>query len=276
MTAIRDWAEGSGARLTVDGTSLECCTWGPPPESAPTLVLLHEGLGSVAQWKNLPERLVSATGCGVLAYSRAGYGRSDTVTLPRPLNYQTLEAESVLGTVLNAFGIGKAVLLGHSDGATIAAIYAGSVSDLRVCGLILIAPHFFAEPAGLRAIAAAGQAFAQGDLRRRLAKYHDDVDAAFCGWHDAWISPGFADWDVSDVIDHWRIPVLAIQGTDDPYGTLAQITEIEDRIYAPFEKLILCECGHAPQLEKPTETDAAIARFCARLFRLEHAKVEIS
>lgn len=273
--AHRLWGRPGRGWLRAGGKLLEYRTWGPPPESAPTLVLLHEGLGSVAQWKDLPERLVSATGYGVLAYSRAGYGRSQTIPLPRPLNFQTLEAEEGLGAVMDAAGIGKAVLLGHSDGATIAAIYAGSVSDMRVRGAILIAPHFFTEPCGLEAITRAGEAYAQGDLKARLARYHDDVDAAFLGWHDAWSDPRFAAWDVSDVIDHWRIPVLAIQGSDDAYGTLAQIAVIEDRIYAPLETIILSGCGHAPHHERPAETDAAIAAFCARLRRLERADVKI-
>lgn len=270
------WVDGAGGRLTAGGKDLEYRVWGPSPDSAPTLVLLHEGLGSVAQWKDFPERLVSATGCGVLAYSRAGYGHSESVDLPRSLNFLSDEAEGTLGAVMDAAGIKQAVLLGQSDGASIAAIYAGSVSDLRVRGLILIAPHFFTEPHGLQAITEAGTAYAAGTLKTRLAAHHDDVDTAFYGWHGVWTDPGFRDWNVADVIDHWRIPVLAIQGTEDAYGTLAQISEIEERIYAPVETLILPDCGHAPHLERPVETDAAIAEFCARLFRLEHAGVEVS
>lgn len=270
------WVDGAGGRLTAGGKDLEYRVWGPSPDSAPTFVLLHEGLGSVAQWKDFPERLVSATGCGVLAYSRAGYGHSESVDLPRSLNFLSDEAEGTLGAVMDAAGIKQAVLLGQSDGATIAAIYAGSVSDLRVRGLILIAPHFFTEPGGVQAILDIGKAYAEGDFKARLAVYHADVDTAFYGWHGVWTDPGFRDWNVADVIDHWRIPVLAIQGTEDAYGTLAQISEIEERIYAPVETLILPDCGHAPHLERPVETDAAIAEFCARLFRLEHAGVEVS
>jgi len=192
------------------------------------------------------------------------------------LDYQKNEAVDVLADVLDALGVQQAVLAGHSDGATIAAIYAGSVSDMAVRGLILIAPHFFTESAGLAAIAAAGQAYETGDLKTKLAKCHADPDMAFWGWHDAWTHPGFADWNVADVIDHWRIPVQGIQGRDDPYGTLAQIDEIHTRIYSPFEALILDNCGHAPHLEYPVETDAAIAEFCARLTRMEQADVRIA
>ena len=269
------WAQEADGRLKADGKTLEYACWGPPPDAAPTLVLLHEGLGSVAQWQNLPRQLVEATGCGVLAYSRAGYGQSDPADLPRPLHYMTDEAQRVLPEVLDGAGIRRAILLGHSDGATIAAIHAGTVSDSRVRGLILIAPHFFTEPEGLATIRAAGEAYETGDLKERLARYHGHVDVAFRGWHGAWTDPGFVDWNVADAIDHWRIPVLAIQGRDDPYGTLAQIAEIEDRIYSPVETLILENCGHAPHLEKPEETLSAIAEFCTRLDRLERAEVAL-
>lgn len=267
------WENTPDARLIAGGKSLEYACWGPAPSKAPTIVLLHEGLGSVALWRDVPERLVAATGLGVVAYSRSGYGRSETTTLPRPLDYQTREATDVVGDVLDALGVKQTILMGHSDGATIAAIYAGSVSDMRVRGLILIAPHFFTEADGLAAIVAAGKAYELGDLRAKLAKYHTDVDVAFWGWHDAWTHPGFAAWNVADVIDHWRIPVLGIQGRDDPYGTLAQINEIDTRIYSPFEAVILDSCGHAPHLECPDQTDAAISEFCARLTRLEQAEV---
>ncbi|MGJ8626083.1 MAG: alpha/beta fold hydrolase [Sulfitobacter sp.] len=274
MTA--NWTNDPDARVMAGGKPLEYACWGPSPTEALTLVLLHEGLGSVALWRDVPERLAAATGLGVVAYSRAGYGRSDPAELPRPIEYQTQEAKDVLGEVLDALGVQQAVLVGHSDGATIAAIYAGSVSDMRVRGLVLIAPHFFTEPAGLSAIRSAGQDFEAGDLRTRLAKYHSNVEVAFRGWYEAWTHPDFAAWNVADVIDHWRIPVLAIQGRDDPYGTLAQIDEIETRIYSPFEALILDQCGHAPHLEYPVETDAAIAKFCARLTRMEQVEVRIA
>lgn len=267
------WTEEPQERLQVNGAALEYACWGPSPDQAPTLVLLHEGLGSVAQWKALPQALAEATGFGVFAYSRAGYGASDPVSLPRPLDYMTREAEGGLGAVMDAAGIKQAVLLGHSDGATISTIYAGSVSDMRVRGLVLIAPHFFAEADGLAAIRAAGKAYAEGDLRAKLAKYHTNVDVAFNGWHDAWTDPAFAKWNVADAIDHLRIPVLAIQGRDDPYGTLAQIEEIETRIYSPVETLILDGCGHAPHLEAPDATMAGISEFCARLWRLEQQEV---
>ena len=270
------WSHDAGLHLTVGGKRLEYAAWGPSPEKAPTIVLMHEGLGSLAQWRDFPKMLVEATGFGVLAFSRAGYGTSDPVTLPRPLDYMTREATGTVHEVLDVAGIDHAVLLGHSDGASIATIYAGSVSDMRVRGLILMAPHFFAEEAGLEAIRAAGEAYRTGDLKAKLLRYHDNVDVAFLGWHDAWTDPGFRSWNVADAIDHLRIPVLAIQGRDDPYGTLAQIDEIEARIYSPVETTILDECGHAPHREQPEKTLAAIAEFCTRLDRMEREHVEIA
>lgn len=270
-----DWTNRPETRLEINGVALEYACWGPSPDTAPTLVLLHEGLGSITQWRDLPEQLARDTGFGVLAYARAGYGASDPAPLPRPLDYQTREATEILGPVLDAAGVREAVLLGHSDGATIAAIYAGSVSDMRVRGLVLIAPHFFTEPQGLAAIRGAGEAYRNGDLREKLARHHRDVDNAFNGWHDTWTDPDYEAWNVADVIDHWRIPVLAVQGTADPYGSMAQIDEIDSRIYSPLETLKLDGCGHAPHLERSDETRAAITEFCTRLHRLEREPVLI-
>jgi pimeloyl-ACP methyl ester carboxylesterase len=270
------WSNDAGLTLTAGGKTLEYAAWGPKPGDAPTLVLLHEGLGSVTLWRDFPQALVDATGFGVLAYSRAGYGASDPVDLPRPLDYMTREAIETVGDVLDAAGIEHAILLGHSDGATIATIYAGSVSDMRIRSLILMAPHFFTEPMGLAAIKAAGVDYVSGDLRERLGKYHANVDVAFNGWYDAWTNPDFEAWHVGDTIDHLRIPVLAIQGRDDPYGTLAQIEEIETRIYSPVETAILNDCGHAPHLDQRHATMEAIRDFCARLDRIEREPVQIA
>ncbi|WP_299620878.1 alpha/beta hydrolase [uncultured Tateyamaria sp.] len=267
-----EWLSGN---LDVAGNSLEYACWGPPPGAAPTLVLLHEGLGSVGLWRDWPAQLAKATGYGVLVYSRAGYGRSSTVTLPRPPDYMSIEAETVLGRVLDAAGVTSAVLLGHSDGATIAAIYAGSVSDMRVRGLILMAPHFFCEPIGVEAISRAKVAYETEGLKERMARHHDAPDVAFYGWHDVWTDPANDTWSVADCIDHWRIPALAIQGTADAYGTLDQIDEIEGRIYAPFEKLILDGIGHAPHQEATDKVTSAVADFCTRLRRIESQVVDI-
>lgn len=271
-----EWREGAATTITVNGKSLEAVCHGPSPDQAPTIVLLHEGLGCVALWRDFPEKLAEATGFGVFAWSRGGYGQSDPVDLPRPLDYMTREAVDVLPGVLNTIGFKHGILVGHSDGASIAAIYAGSVEDHRVRGLVLMAPHFFTEEGGLKSIAEAKEAYETGDLRSRLAKYHKDVDNAFRGWNDAWLDPGFKSWNIAEAIDYLRIPVLAIQGADDQYGTLAQIEEIENRIYSPVDVEILADCKHSPFLEQPEKTLAAISEFCARLERIETAEVEIA
>ena len=267
MTAA--WMERG--TLEVGGKTLEYLCHGPPPGEAPTLVLLHEGLGCAALWRDFPKRLAEATGFGVIAYSRAGYGQSDLADLPRPLDYMTREAVEVLPRVLDAIGFRRGVLVGHSDGATIAALYAGSVIDHRVRGIVLMAPHFFTEDMGLKEIAEAKTAYETTDLRGKMAKYHRDPDNTFRGWNESWLHPEFRDWNVADAIDYIRIPVLAIQGREDQYGTLAQIEEIEERCYAPVDTLILDGCRHSPHLDRPEEVVAAIAQHCARLEKIEAA-----
>jgi pimeloyl-ACP methyl ester carboxylesterase len=270
------WREGEASALLIDGRRLEAVCFGPPPGAAPTIIMLHEGLGCVALWRDFPRALAAATGFGVFVFSRAGYGQSDSVPLPRPLDYMTREAIDVLPQVLDAIGFKNGVLLGHSDGASIAAIYAGSIADFRVRGLVLMAPHFFTEPSGLASIAQARREFETGALRAKLTKYHGDPDNAFTGWCSAWLDPGFAEWNIADCIDYLRVPVLAIQGADDQYGTLAQIREIENRIYAPLDVEILSNCKHAPHLEQPDPTLAAVADFCARLARIQGTGVAVA
>jgi pimeloyl-ACP methyl ester carboxylesterase len=252
------WLPGEPQFLDLEGARLETLCLGPPPEAAPTLVLLHEGLGCVALWRDFPRRLAEATGCGVFAYSRQGYGRSSPVALPRPLDYMTREATQTLPRVLDALRLTKLALIGHSDGATIAAIHAGACADPRLTALALIAPHFFTEAEGIAAIEAARRAYAQGDLKARLAKYHDDVDGAFHGWAGAWLDPGFRAWNVAEYIERWRVPALVIQGDADPYGTLAQV---EATRRAGAQTLILNGVKHAPQFEAPEATLGALARF---------------
>jgi pimeloyl-ACP methyl ester carboxylesterase len=264
MTAFR-WIEGASSEVVADGKRLEAVAYGPPPDEAPTIVMLHEGLGCVALWRDFPPRLAAATGWGVFAWSRAGYGRSDPVALPRPLDYMTREARSSLPAVLDAIGMRRGILLGHSDGASIAAIHAGEYSDERVAGLVLIAPHVFTEAPGLASIAEARRAYEAGGLRAKLAKYHAHVDVAFRGWNDAWLDPGFKAWNIEDAVGRWRVPALLIQGADDQYGTLAQIRAIEARSPAPVKSLILEACRHFPQVDQPQATLEAIVAFCMRV-----------
>jgi len=252
---------GEPGFVEIDGRRLEIQEFGPAPGDAPTLVLLHEGLGCVALWRDFPQRLTAATGCGIVAFSRFGYGRSDTVALPRPLDYMTREAVEVLPKFLDAIGFRHGALVGHSDGATIALIHAGVVRDDRVQALVLMAPHVFTEREGLASIRQARVAYEHGDLKPKLARYHRDVDAAFRGWCDSWLDPGFLDWNVAAYAEFWRVPALLIQGADDQYGTLAQLDEIERRSATRVEMRVLQGCKHQPHLEQPEATVEAIAGF---------------
>ena len=249
--------------LTVGQQQLEYRMIGPKPADAPTLVLLHEGLGCVGLWGDFPDKLAKATGCGVLVYSRAGYGQSSPVTLPRPLSYMHDEARAVLPRLLETIGFQRGLLIGHSDGASIAAIYAGSHQDRRVGGLVLIAPHFFTEDPGIESIRQARMAYETGDLRQRLARWHKDVDNAFKGWNGAWLDPEFRKWDITEFLAYIRVPVLIVQGEDDQYGTVKQVEVAEQECYCPVEVALLPKVKHSPQREAPEPTLKAISDFVA-------------
>lgn len=263
-----DLAAGRGV-LRAAGRQLEWAYW--PAGPGPVIVLLHEGLGSVGLWRGFPQALAAATGLPVFAYSREGYGHSDPADLPYPIDYMTRHATQVLPDVLAALGERRVVLMGHSDGATIALEYAGRVSDPRVRGLVLIAPHVFAEPLGLTQITAARHAFDSGDLALRMARWHRNPEATFNGWCDAWLNPDFLRWDVSEVIDFLRVPALVIQGHQDQYGTKAQVQAIAERSYAPVEVLMIEDCQHSPHLEKPEAVLDAVHAFARRLLAHEAA-----
>jgi len=255
-------AAARAGEIRLDGRRLETGWWGPSPDIAPTFVLLHEGLGCVALWRDFPARLAEATGCGVFAYSRFGYGGSDPAPLPRPLDYMRVEARDVLPRVLDAAGVRRCILVGHSDGASIAAAHAAEVPDDRVRGLVLIAPHYFVEEMCLASIAQARRAYEQGDLRPRLARHHADVDNAFRGWNDAWLDPAFRTaFDIRALLGQIRVPILQVQGTDDPYGTQAQPLAAEREARCPVETLMLPGTRHAPHAEAPEVVLDAIAAF---------------
>lgn len=252
--------------LEVAGGRLEYAWHGPGPERAPTLVFLHEGLGSVSQWRGFPAALVEATGCGALVYSRFGYGGSSPCRLPRPPSYMHEEALQVLPAVLQATGVRRPILVGHSDGASIALIYAGGTPAEGLMGLLLEAPHVFVEPVGDAAIRAARQAYAAGDLRRCLARHHgENVDGAFRGWADAWTDPSFRDWNLEGYLPGIRAPMLLIQGAGDVYGTHAQLAAIARGTGGLHETLWLADCGHAPHREQEAATLQAMRTFVARL-----------
>lgn len=248
--------------VEVAGARLEYGFHGPQPADAPTLVLLHEGLGCVGLWGSFPALLANATGCGVFVWSRAGYGASDPVPLPRPLDYMQQAGLHEISPLLDAIGIQRGVLIGHSDGASIAAVHAGGVSDPRVAGISLIAPHFFTEDFGLVEIAKARDAYASTDLRQKLARWHTHVDVAFRGWNDAWLDPAFpVEFNLRRFLPTIRCPVQLVQGADDQYGTLAQLDEAAKLITASVEKVVLPGVKHSPHREAPEALLAALTRF---------------
>ena len=329
--------------LSVAEGRLETGWWGPEPEDAPTLVLLHEGLGCVDLWRDVPERLTAATGCGVFAYSRFGYGRSDLTPLPRPMDYMQQEAMLVLPQVLSQTWIRQAVLVGHSDGGSIAAIHAGAIgsgtcsrprpgspppdrvvralvegrgsgegspsttdggtarevaggsrikskgaavggtgilaepkieplhrppgSGYKLLGLITIAAHFFVEDLNIGSIRRIKQDYETGDLRQRLAHHHRNVDVAFRGWNDTWLDPRFRTFDITGFLRDIHVPILGLQGADDPYGSGEQLRVLQANVRAPIEVSLIPGARHAPHLEAKEATLAAITRFITGLPR---------
>ena len=253
--------------LRIGDADLEYRMIGPAPQEAPTIVLLHEGLGSAGLWGDFPEQLAAATGAGVLAYSRAGYGASTPVSLPRPLDYMHIEALEVLPQLLDQIGFRRGLLVGHSDGASIAAIYAGGVQDHRVQGVALIAPHFVVEAMGIAAIAETSKAYEAAGLRSRLARWHRDVDNTFYGWNGAWLDPKFRSWDISEYLAYIRVPVAIVQGADDQYGTIRQIEIAREECYCPVDVVIIPGAGHQPHREAPGATLDAISEFANAILR---------
>jgi pimeloyl-ACP methyl ester carboxylesterase len=250
--------------LDLGDQTLEYRFIGPAPEAAPTIVMLHEGLGCVSLWGDFPDRLATATGAGVFVYSRAGYGASSPVPCPRPLTYMHEEGLEVLPRALDAIGFERGGLLGHSDGASIAAIFAGGVRDERVKCLGLVAPHFFAEEFGLREISKAREAYETTDLRARLARRHTHVDVAFRGWNDAWLDPGFRQWNLTEFLPRITIPTLVVQGDGDPYGTRRQVDVVVELSGGPVETIMLAGVGHSPHREAPDLALATISGFFNR------------
>jgi pimeloyl-ACP methyl ester carboxylesterase len=336
--------------LRIGGGTLETGWWGPGPTEAPTLVLLHEGLGSVALWRDFPARLTASTGWGVFAYSRFGYGNSDTTPLPRPMTYLHDEALVVLPEVLHAAGIQRAVLVGHSDGGSIAAIYAGSVPVLPVpallpsmlspivswpglarppgtcgvrptkvvggrhkaghdeeenpasltpcpdatglkpghdtgddstdgghtgainfrptlLGLVTIAAHFVVEDLNIASIRQIQAEYETSGLRQRLVRYHRDVDAAFRGWNDTWLDPRFKDFNITGLLPNIQVPILALQGAGDPYGSDVQLRVLEASVRVPVSTRLIAGAKHSPHLEAGDATLAAITSFITNLPR---------
>jgi pimeloyl-ACP methyl ester carboxylesterase len=233
-------------------------------EGGGPLVFLHEGLGSIRQWRDFPARVAGATGCRALVYDRYGYGQSDVLAEPRVgTDFMHREALETLPALLAALDVANPVLVGHSDGASIALIYAGAGHPAR--GLVALAPHVFVEDLSVRSIEAARRQFETTDLRERLAKYHRDPVKTFFLWNDAWLDPEFRRWNIESFLPGIRCPVLAIQGEADEYGTMAQVEAIRRQAGGPCELVKLADCGHSPHRDQPERALAAIADFVARL-----------
>ena len=239
--------------------------WLGGDEAKPVLVFLHEGLGSIRQWRDFPAKLCALAGNRGLIYDRYGYGQSDVLQEPRrSIGFMHDEALLALPALLGALSVRNPVLVGHSDGASIALIHAGGGHAVR--GVVAMAPHVFIEPLCLGSIDKAKLAFETTDLAVRLGRYHKDARKTFYGWADVWLDPEFKGWDIrSDFLPRVRCPVLAIQGHDDEYGTMAQLEEIERRVSGPCELLKLDKCGHAPFKDQPEVVASRISSFVTSL-----------
>jgi len=232
---------------------------GAPRGSAPVVVFLHEGLGSLAMWKGFPRDFCEAHGLTGFVYSRHGYGRSTPRPMgePRRPDYMHVEANAVLPALLVAAGIERPWLFGHSDGGSIALLHA---AGNPVAGVVAVAPHLFVEPLSIASIEQARVAWESGDLRKRLAPYHDDAASTFIGWNDIWLAPAFRDWNIESEIASIACPVLAVQGEDDEYGTMAQIRAIARRL-PKTRLLVIPECGHSPHRDRPALLSLEAGRF---------------
>ncbi len=237
---------------------------GAAADGAPVMVFLHEGLGSVSMWKDFPDRLCTRLGLRGLVYSRPAYGKSSPRRHGEHWQPDFLErqATEVLPALLSALGVARPWLFGHSDGGSIALLHAARHPQ-AVRGAVVVAPHIFVEDIGIASIAAAREAYLHGGLRERLARHHDDVDSAFFGWNDVWLSDAFRDWNIEQELGAIRCPLLAVQGEDDEYGTMRQITGIRERLPAT-ELLALPQCGHSPHRDQPEALIDAVVNFVRR------------
>lgn len=231
----------------------------------PTLVFLHEGLGCVSMWRDFPTEVAEVTKCNQLVYSRLGYGQSDTADLPRPTSYMHDEALLTLPAVLSACRINQHILVGHSDGGSIALIYAGHFRPKNLLGIITEAAHVFNEALSVQSVKEAQTAYLNTNLRQKLARHHRHVDNAFWGWNDVWRHPDFQQWNIEAYLPMIDVPLLAIQGLDDQYGTLAQVEAIMEGVGKTAEKKLIPDCKHVPHREQPALTFDATVDFVQRV-----------
>lgn len=249
--------------IEIDGLAIEYQLLPAQRAGHPTLVFLHEALGSISLWRDFPARVAQATGCPILVWSRLGHGHSAALPARRTPRYLHEEAVQRLPPLLAALAIERPVLIGHSDGGSIALIHAAALPG-QVAGVIVLAPHEFVEDKALDGIRRAGELFASSDWPHRLARHHRDAESVFRAWHDTWLSPEFRDWSITDCLPAIDCPVLAIQGEDDEYATMRQIECIGEAA-GNVELLRLAECGHSPQRDQPQAVVEAIVCFVDRL-----------
>jgi pimeloyl-ACP methyl ester carboxylesterase len=245
--------------VEVGGARLEVARRAAARPGLPPVVWLHEGLGSVAMWRDFPAQVAAVTGAETIVYSRRGYGSSSPRERPFGIGYLHDEARDVLPALLDRLGVALPVLVGHSDGASIALIYAGS--GLPCAGVVAMAPHVFVEEKALAGIVAFAASYRTADVRRRLGRYHDDPDHAFRGWHDIWLDPAFRSWSIEALLPAITAPMLIVQGEDDEYATAAQVEAIETAAVAPCEVVLLPGCGHSPHRDQPHRTLELITGF---------------
>ena len=255
-------AQSESFFVTVQGRQLEVQRIAASG-GASTLVFLHEGLGSVAMWRDFPRDAAEATGCAAVVYSRYGYGRSEVLREPRGVDYMHREALEALPELLARLGVREPVLVGHSDGGSIALVHAASHADVK--GLVVMAPHVFVEDISVKSIAEAKTAFETTDLPQKLARYHADAARTFRGWNDIWLHPDFRAWNIEEFLPRVHCPMLAIQGFDDEYGTMAQLEAIARQTGGPIELLRLADCRHSAHRDQPKAVLEAMTRFVDRL-----------
>lgn len=250
--------------VSIDGVNLEVAYTAPKSRDDPTLVFLHEGLGSISMWRDFPKRVAAEAGAGLCVYSRYGYGKSSPRTGQIDIDYMHIEAEQYLPKLLDALNIENPILVGHSDGASIALIYAGAeIAPVRA--VIVEAPHVFCEEISVNSIAQVKTLFESTDLKDKLARHHADPTGAFYGWNDAWLKPEFMGWNIESYLPGITCPVLAIQGRNDEYGTMAQIEAIESGVGGAVSKVILDDCGHSPHRDKEDQVLQAMSSYIKSL-----------
>jgi pimeloyl-ACP methyl ester carboxylesterase len=250
--------------VTVLGRQIEVRLIPGAATGCPPLVFLHEGLGSVAMWRDFPDQVARRVGAPALVYSRYGYGQSDGLLAPRTPTFMHDEALQVLPALLETLKIAAPVLIGHSDGASIALINAASKIS-TVTAVVLMAPHVFVEPCSLESIARVTETYESSDLKQRLSRYHAQVDDAFLGWSRIWLDPRFRTWNLGRECQNLHVPTLLIQGEDDEYGTLAQLDAIADVAPGPVQRVVLSNCGHSPHRDQTSAVLDAISGFVERL-----------